>query len=40
MTEIRGEEVEHKATPIETLEKDSVIEANPYAIVGTAKVVP
>ena len=39
MTEIRGEEVEPKATPIETPEKDSVIEADPYAIVAIVKVV-
>ena len=40
MTKIRGEEVEPKVTPIETPKKDSIIEADPYAIVAIAKVVP
>ena len=39
MTEIWGEEVEPKATPIETPKNDSVIEVDPYAIVAIAKVV-
>ena len=42
MTEIRGEEVEPKSSPINSSEQkdnDSIIEADPYAIVGTAKVM-
>lgn len=43
MTEIRGEEAEPESSPIDNSKKeenDSIIEANPYAVVGTAKVFP
>ena len=42
MTEIRGEEVEPKSSPINSSKKkdnDSIIEVDPYAIVGTTKVM-
>ena len=42
MIEIWGEEVEPESSPIDSFEQkdnDSIIEANPYAIVGTAKVM-
>lgn len=43
MIEIRGEEAEPESSPIDNSEKeenDSIIEENPYVVVGTTKVLP